>query len=102
MLSVALAHAKLYAVPASPTAAQIASLNPDEDGALEDVSRQQAIDEGKAVYVSKSLSPLDRLFEIQGGGFGCVRWVVNGVTAGQLAFQQKQKNRIKKLQGAIS
>jgi hypothetical protein len=72
-----------------PKLGHIRLLDPDKSGALRHVSRQEAIDRRIPVYVSTRLSVLDKVFEVQGGGHGVIRYAANGLTAGQLRFQRQ-------------
>lgn len=65
----------------------IKMLEPDEVGAIRPISRQEARDRGLPVYVG-SLTAFDKVYALIGGGWGCVRFVVNGLARGQLMIQK--------------
>lgn len=74
-----------------PRIGHVALLRPDKQGRIQNVSRLEAQERGLPVYVSTRLSVLDKLFELQTGGYGVIRHTCNGCTGGQLRFQRQNK-----------
>lgn len=84
-------HARLQ-LAVIPPLSVLDVFDPDEDGRVEEISWKEARERGLAYYLSRRLSPVDKVIETKDRVAVCVRSTQNRLSLGELELASRKAN----------